>query len=519
MSTVQHHTVDLSPFKNLRFDIPAGLVVALVAIPLCLGVALASGAPLFAGIISGIVGGLIVPFFSRSALSVSGPAAGLTAIVLVAITEMHSFSIFVLAVFLAGLIQITLGFLRAGAIAYFFPAAVIEGMLAAIGLILILKQLPYALGVDIGQFGSEAFTSGGENTFSGVLTALSGVEWGALLISLVALAILIVWERTPALKRQTWFSGPLVAVLAGTLVNLLLLRVAPGLALGTEHLVQLPMIHSPQDLLASLTFPDWHAITNRAVWVTAVTIAIVASLESLLSIEAGDKLDPFKRRTPLDGELVSQGVANSVSGLIGGLPVTAVIVRTSANVAAGGRTQASAFLHGVFLLLAVVFLSTLLNQVPLATLASILLMVGYKLAKPSLVHKMWRLGRTQFLPFVVTVITVLFTDLLIGVGIGLLVGVFFVLKNNFHAAVKIRKEGPAYVIDFHRDVTFVNKATVSHILEHLPPKASVILDGSRVEFIDHDILEIIRDFEQSAKLRDIDIQERGFDRPILQVAV
>lgn len=513
--------VSLSPFKNLRYDVPAALVVALVAIPLCLGVALASGAPLLAGIVAGIIGGIIVPLFSKSPLSVSGPAAGLTAIILVAIQNLASFSAFLLAVLIAGGIQILLGLLRAGSIAYFFPSAVIEGMLAAIGIILIMKQFPYAVGVDIGQFGSQAFASGsGENTFSGIISALSHVEWGALLISLLCLLILLVWDAVPLLKRQTWFSGPLIAVLAGTLLNLLFAHTLPALHLSAEYLVRLPVIHSLSDLGNLFHFPDWSAFQKQQVWVVGVTIAIVASLESLLSIEAADKLDPFKRRTPLDGELVGQGIANLLSGLIGGLPVTAVIVRGSANIAAGGRSKAAAFLHGVFLLLAVLLAASVLNQIPLAALASILIVVGFKLAHPRVFRHMAQLGKSQFLPFVITIFTVLFTDLLIGVGIGLVVGLFFVLRANYHSALDLQETAAGeYLLCLKREITFVNKARLARILDTLPSGSSVTLDGAQVDFIDHDVLEVIRNFEQSASLRRIRVREQHFDNPILQKKV
>ncbi|MEY2340864.1 SulP family inorganic anion transporter [Acidithiobacillus sp. IBUN Pt1247-S3] len=511
----------LSPLRNLRHDIPAALVVALVAIPLCLGVALASGAPLLAGVLAGIVGGIVVPFFSRSALSVSGPAAGLTAIILVALQDLHSFSAFLLAVVIAGAIQLLLGFLRAGSIAYFFPSAVIEGMLAAIGIILIMKQFPYAVGFDLGQFGSQEFASGTtDNTFSGIYAALAHVEWGALLISLLCLGILIVWDVTPALKRQNWFSGPLVAVLAGTLLNLGFSQFLPILHLSADSLVQLPVIHSIEDVGRLFQFPDWRALSNQEVWVVGVTIAIVASLESLLSIEAADKLDPFKRRTPLDGELIGQGVANLVSGVIGGLPVTAVIVRSSANITAGGRTKASAFLHGIFLLIAVIFLARALNLIPLASLATVLIVVGFKLAHPRVFRHMFHLGKTQYLPFVITIVAVLFTDLLIGVGVGLVVGLFFVLRANYHSALELRQEGPGnYLLCFKRELTFVNKARLARLLDSLPNGSSITLDGAQVAFIDHDVLEVIRNFEQSAPLRQIHVYEQHFDNPVLSAKI
>lgn len=514
------NSVNLSPLKNLRADVPAAVVVALVAMPLCLGVALASGAPLISGLIAGVMGGLLVPLFSRSHLAVSGPTPAIVATVLVAMQVLPSFSAFLLAVVIAGGIQIVLGIVRAGVVAYFFPSAVIQGILSAIGIIIILKQFPYAIGFDLGEFGSQDFISAhGENTFSGVIAALAHLEWGALLISVLTLSILITWDKVAVLRKQTWLSGPLMAVVFGTLLNALLLYAVPDLAVSGHNLVNLPIIHSFADLRGMLQMPDWGMIGSKTVWVTAVALTFIASLESLLSIEAADKLDIFKRRTPLDRELLSQGIANVASGLIGGLPVAAVIVRSTANVAAGARTKASAFLHGLFLLFAVLFLATLMNRIPLAALASILIFVGFKLAHPSIFKRMFRLDKSQYLPFVITIVAILFSSLITGVVVGLLAGVFFVLKANYHSAIEIGREGSAYKIALNREVTFVNKARLSHILERLPKGAEVILDGEHVGFIDHDVLEVIRDFERSAPLREIRLREQGFDAPVLKAPV
>ncbi|QQD73192.1 SulP family inorganic anion transporter [Acidithiobacillus ferrivorans] len=514
------NSVNLSPLKNLRADVPAAVVVALVAMPLCLGVALASGAPLISGLIAGVMGGLLVPLFSRSHLAVSGPTPAIVATVLVAMQVLPSFSAFLLAVVIAGGIQIVLGIVRAGVVAYFFPSAIIQGILSAIGIIIILKQFPYAIGFDLGEFGSQDFISAhGENTFSGVIAALAHLEWGALLISVLTLSILITWDKVAVLRKQTWLSGPLMAVVFGTLLNALLLYAVPDLAVSGHNLVNLPIIHSFADLRGMLQMPDWGMIGSKTVWVTAVALTFIASLESLLSIEAADKLDIFKRRTPLDRELLGQGIANVASGLIGGLPVAAVIVRSTANVAAGARTKASAFLHGLFLLFAVLFLATLMNRIPLAALASILIFVGFKLAHPSIFKRMFRLDKSQYLPFVITIVAILFSSLITGVVVGLLAGVFFVLKANYHSAIEIGREGFAYKIALHREVTFVNKARLSHILERLPKGAEVILDGEHVGFIDHDVLEVIRDFERSAPLRGIRLREQGFDTPVLMAPV
>ena len=514
------NSVNLSPFKNLRADVPAAVVVALVAMPLCLGVALASGTPLIAGLIAGIMGGVLVPLFSRSQLAVSGPTPAIVATVLVAMQTLPSFSAFLLAVVIAGVIQIVLGVIRAGVVAYFFPSAVIQGILSAIGIILILKQFPYAIGFDLGEFGSQDFISAhGENTFTAVIAALAHLEWGALLVSVLALSILITWDKLALLRKQAWLSGPLMAVIFGTLLNTLLLHAVPSLAVSGPNLVSLPIVRSFADLRGMLQTPDWGMIGSKTVWVTAIALTFIASLESLLSVEAADKLDAFKRRTPLDRELLSQGIANIASGLIGGLPVAAVIVRSTANVAAGARTKASAFLHGLFLLLAVLFLATLMNQIPLAALAAILIFVGFKLAHPSIFNRMFRLDKSQYLPFIITIVAILFTSLIIGVVVGLLTGVFFVLKANYHSAIEIGREGSAYKIALNREVTFVNKARLSHILERLPKGAEVILDGEHVGFIDHDVLEVIRDFERSAPLRGIRLREQGFDAPVLKAPV
>ena len=514
------NNVNLSPLKNLRADVPAAVVVALVAMPLCLGVALASGAPLISGLIAGVMGGLLVPLFSRSHLAVSGPTPAIVATVLVAMQALPSFSAFLLAVVIAGVIQIVLGVIRAGVVAYFFPSAVIQGILSAIVIIIILKQFPYAIGFDLGEFGSQDFISAhGENTFSGVIAALAHLQWGALLISLLTLSILITWDKVAVLRKQTWLSGPLMAVVFGTLLNALLLYTVPDLAVSGHNLVNLPIIHSFADLRGMLQMPDWGMIGSKTVWVTAVALTFIASLESLLSIEAADKLDAFKRRTPLDRELLGQGIANVASGLIGGLPVAAVIVRSTANVAAGARTKASAFLHGLFLLFAVLFLATLMNQIPLAALASILIFVGFKLAHPGIFKRMFRLDKSQYLPFIITIVAILLSSLITGVVVGLLAGVFFVLKANYHSAIEIGREGSAYKIALNREVTFVNKARLSHILERLPKGAEIILDGEHVGFIDHDVLEVIRDFERSAPLRGIRLREQGFDAPVLKAPV
>lgn len=500
-------------FKYWKNDLPSGLVVFLVALPLCLGIALASGAPLFSGIIAGIVGGLVVATVSGSALSVSGPAAGLTVIVLNAITELGTYQTFLLAVVLAGAIQLTLGYLKAGIIGHYFPSSVIKGMLAAIGLILIFKQIPHALGYDKDAEGDfYFFQMDGENTFSEIINSINHLSLGAIIISFTSLFILIMWDQ-PFLKKYVFFKnipGALIVVCLGVLINYLFLLYKPEWVLENGHLVKLPVANSASEFIGQFTMPDFTAFSNYKVYVVAFTLAIIASLESLLSVEATDKLDPEKRNTPTNRELKAQGIGNMVSGLIGGLPVTAVIVRSSANVNSGGKTKLSAILHGVFLLSSVVLLATVLNKIPLACLAAILLMVGYKLAKVSLFKSMYSLGWDQFLPFIVTVITILLTDLLKGISVGMAVSIFFILRNNYKRPYFFIKsehqEGDIITIELAEDVTFINKGSVTLTLYHIPENSRVIIDGRKSKSIDLDVLEIIHTFNETAHLKNIEVQ-------------
>lgn len=501
--------VNLSPLANFKHDLPAGLVVFLVALPLCLGVALASNAPLFAGLIAGIVGGLVIPIISRSPLSVSGPAAGLTAIVVVGIEKLGGFENFLVAVVLGGIFQVLLGTLRLGTAAYLIPSSVIKGMLVAIGLILILKQFPHAIGYDVEQEGNEDFVvSDTENTFTLVLHAIGRLKRGALLISVVSGVILVVWEKTERLRKLTWLPAALVVVAVGTLMNVAFRKLGLSIALEQSHLVTLPAYEGVSGVLGQLRVPAFAAITNPQVHVMALTIGIVASLETLLSIEAVDKLDPYKRGSPLDRELVAQGIGNAASGLLGGLPVTSVIVRSSANVSSGGRTKAATVFHGLFLLLAVLFISRVLNMIPLACLATILLATGYKLAKPELFKKMYKLGWDQLIPFVFTIGAILLTDLLRGILAGIVVGVAFVLRSHMRAAFTVTKEGKKRVITFKKDVSFLNKATLINVLKRIPDGSSVVIDGTKAELIDHDIIEVIEDFQLSGAIRRIHVEVR-----------
>jgi MFS superfamily sulfate permease-like transporter len=505
-----------SLFKDIKYDLPAGLVVFLVALPLCLGVALASGAPLFSGVITGIVGGVVVALVSGSALSVSGPAAGLTVIVFNSIQQLGTFETFLLAVVLAGVIQVILGLLKAGIIGHYFPSSVIKGMLAAIGLILIFKQIPHAFGYDKDNEGDFDFIQvDGENTFSELINAINFVHPGAVIISFISLVILILWDK-PFLKKYAFFKlvpGALIVVILGVVLNELFKGNYSALALENDHLVKLPVSDSLSSFIGQFTLPNFAALSNYHVYVTAITIAIVASLESLLSVEATDKLDPFKRNTPTNQELVAQGAGNIIAGMIGGLPLTAVIVRSSANINAGGRTKMSAFIHGLFLLISVVAFASVLNKIPLACLAAVLLVVGYKLAKVSLFKAMFRLGWDQFLPFIITILAILFSDLLKGIGIGMAVSIFFILRNNYKRAYYFQQVGttekPIISIQLVEDVTFINKGAITLTLDKLPKNAHVVIDGTKSHNIDLDVLEIIHNFKETAVLRDIHLELKG----------
>lgn len=483
--------------RDLKYDFPASIVVFLVALPLCLGIAMASGAPLFAGLLTGIIGGIVVASLSGSPLSVSGPAAGLTVIVLGAIQQLGTYETFLLAVVIAGLIQIGLGIVRAGMIGNYFPSAVIIGMLAAIGIIIILKQLPHAVGYDSSFFGEESFTQlNHENTFTALRAAMSAINLGATLICVVSLAVLIVWPRV---KRLKLIPAPLVVVVLGVLLG----RALTGteFALAQAHFVAIPVVQSFQEFTGLFTFPDFSQVFNKDVWVIGFTIAIIASLETLLSIEAVDKIDPFKRNSPTNRELLAQGVGNTAAGLLGGIPMTSVIVRSSANVNSGARTRQSAILHGVWLLLALLTIPNIINLIPLSSLAAILLHTGYKLAQPAAFKQMWHKGLDQFIPFTVTIVAVVLTDLLTGVGIGLLVAMFYILRNNlsnaFEYEIEENEEGAKITFTLAEEVTFLNKAAIQKALYGLPRRiGEVVIDGSQSRFIDKDVIEVIKDYEQ-----------------------
>lgn len=497
-------------FSNWRSDAPASLVVFLVALPLCLGVALASTGEnpvLFSGIIAGVVGGIVVGFFSGSRLGVSGPAAGLITIVLGAIATLGSFEAFLVAVVIAGILQIVAGFFGAGVIGNYFPSSVIKGMLAAIGLTLILKEIPHLVGYDKDFMGDEAFLqSDGENTFSEILNAFDYVSMGAIIIAVLSLAVLILFDR-PFMKRIALFKfvpGALIVVVMGVLLNQLFISSFPHLAMGGEHLVSLPVAESFNDIKGFFMFPDFSALTNPNVYAVAFTIALVASLESLLSVEATDKLDPEKNATPTNKELKAQGIGNVVSGMLGGLPVTQVIVRSSANINSGGKSKLSTILHGILLFLCVMLIPNVLNMIPYASLAAILMMVGYKLSSVSLYKKMYALGWDQFLPFIMTIIGVLLTDLLKGIAIGLAFAVFFILRKNYRNNYRIEKGDengkPLIRIHLSEEVTFLNKGSILESLYKVPSNAHLIIDGSNSKAIDYDVLEVIQEFRMHAAM-------------------
>jgi len=497
-----------SPLKNLKNDLPAGLIVSLVAVPLCLGIALASGAPLFSGIIAGIVGGIIVGVISGSPLGVSGPAAGLAVIVLTAIQDLGAFDVFLMSVVIAGALQFIFGLLQGGIVAYYFPSSVIKGMLAGIGVIIFLKQIPHALGYDKDYNGSLAFTQpDGQNTFSEIFNVLGAISSGPLVISLVCLAILVLWER-PFMKKNPIFSiiqGPLVVVAAGIVLNLLF--IGSSLSLSADQMVSIPVASSLEEFFSFFQTPDFSAWNNPQVWITAATIAVVASLETLLCLEATDKLDPHKRVSPANLELKAQGIGNLVSGMIGGLPVTQVIVRSSTNIQAGGRTKTSAIFHGFILLFAAMLIPGVLNMVPLASLAAILLLVGYKLAKPTLFKQMYNLGISHFAPFAMTVSAIVLTDLLTGIAIGMGVAVFYILYDNYRKPFLFEKEEDGTIrINMAQDVSFLNRANIQKALNVIPDESKVIIDTSKTANIHPDVLDVIEDFKINAGYRDIDLK-------------
>lgn len=495
--------------SDLQANLPASVVVFLVALPLCLGIALGSKAPLFSGIIAGIVGGIVIGAISKSPLSVSGPAAGLTAIVAAAILKLPSFETFLAAVVIAGTIQVFLGFIKAGMLGDFVPNSVIKGMLAAIGIILILKQLPHLVGYDADFLGDESFIQvDQQNTFSELFNSLNYLSPGATALGILSIIILIVFEsktfKSNAFLKQ--IPGPLVVVITGILLNEFFKSGMTAFEIKKEHLVNLPVADSLGGFLKFFTFPDFQSLANPLVWTTALTIAIVASLETLLSIEAIDKLDPYKRVTPTNLELKAQGIGNIVSGLIGGLPMTSVIVRSSANVNAGGKTKQSTIFHAILLLVSVIAIPNLLNMIPLAALAAILIFTGYKLSKYSLFTEFYQKGANQFIPFLITIIAILLTDLLIGILIGIGIALMFMVWSNFRSSLMVVNDHSNYLFRFRKDVSFLNKPIIKRKLEEVPADSYVVIDTSRADFIDRDIIDVINEFKQHASLKNITVE-------------
>jgi SulP family sulfate permease len=509
-------------FAEFKSDLPASIVVFFVAVPLCLGIALASGAPLFAGIIAGIIGGIVVGIASGSPLGVSGPAAGLAVIVLTSIGTLGSWPAFLLAVVIAGILQIIMGFAKAGFIAYFFPSSVIKGMLTGIGLLIILKQIPHAMGYDKDAEGDDAFfQSGGENTFSAITNAFNSVTPGAVLIAVISLAILIFWDKVLTNKHKIFqlIQGPIVVVILGITMNYMYQNGILNFTLATDQVVQLPVANSLSEFFTQFTFPDFSQLTNIEVYKVAIVLTIVASLETLLCVEATDKMDPYKRITPTNRELKAQGLGNVVSGLIGGLPITQVIVRSSANINFGGKTKMSAILHGVFLLISAITIAGLMNMIPLASLAAILLMVGYKLAKPELFKQMYKQGWEQFIPFVATIVAILLTDLLKGITIGLLFGIFYTLRHSYRNSHHLKEvvttqDGcQVYHLVLAQEVSFFNKASVLQALDVIPGNSKVIIDCTHSKSIAYDVVEIIQNYKINAKAKNITVETINFIEP------
>ncbi|MDA9906854.1 SulP family inorganic anion transporter [Flavobacteriaceae bacterium] len=500
-------------FKFIKNDLPASIVVFFVALPLCLGIALASGAPLFSGVIAGIIGGIVVGAISGSQIGVSGPAAGLAAIVLTAISSLGGFENFLVAVVLAGIFQIVLGILKAGVIGYYFPSSVIKGMLTGIGIIIILKQIPHFFGYDTALEGNFAFNQvDGENTFSGIFNSIKYISLGSTLIAVFSLIILLLWEKILTKKGKIFklIQGSLVAVVVG-IIYVLFSSSNEVYGISSNQLVSVPIPGDIPSFFGQFSVPNFMAITKADIWITAFTIALVASLETLLCVEATDKLDPEKRVTPTNRELIAQGSGNIISGLIGGLPITQVIVRSSANIQSGGKSKMSAIIHGIFLLISVLMIPKLLNLIPLSVLAAILLLVGYKLAKPSLFKTMYFLGWKQFLPFTVTVLGIVFTDLLIGITLGLMVGIVVILiksyQNSHFLHMKDISNGKVkYKITLAEEVTFFNKGAILKELDQLPEDSYLELDVRKTRYLDNDIVEILEDFSEKAKSRNISIK-------------
>ncbi len=509
------HIVDFK--KHLKSDLSSGLVVFLIALPLCLGISMASGSSLFSGIISGIVGGIVVGLLSNSHVNVSGPSASLAMIVFTGITTLGSYEAVLVAIIIAGIIQIAAGMIGAGTIAYFFPSSMIKGILASIGIMLIVKQIPHSLGYEklFKDMASFSFFERGNSVFMDLYYMLDELHLGVIMITVISLAIIILWDR-PEVKEKNiffkFFPPALAAVMASVLVNEFYKAFAPSLVLGQRHLVGLPVARSAMEFFSFFELPDFRQIFNPDVYFVGLSIAFIASLEALLSTEAGDKLDPYKRRTDTNKELKAQGIGNIISGLIGGLPITAVIVRTSANVTSGGRTKVSTFTHGIIMLICAITIPTLLNKIPLASLSAVLFVVAYKLTSLKLFKEMYRAGGRQFAPFIATVVAVMFTDLIKGIFFGAAVSIFIILRDSYRTSFSKKiesEEDKSIKFILSEEITFLNKATIMMNLENIPENSKVIIDGSRSINIDEDILEIFEEFRETSKERNIEFKTIG----------
>lgn len=515
----------VSPVRTLRTynlnlfrqDLPSGLSVFLVALPLCLGIALASGAPLFSGLVAGVIGGIVIGLLSGSEVSVSGPAAGLAVIVADAIAKVGAYDAFLTAVVLAGVMQFLLGLIKAGRFSSFFPDSVIKGMLVAIGIVIILKQIPHALGRDNDYEGEFEFQqlADGENTISEIYRAIETASTGAVVISLVSLIFLIGWGRIASRSTKTFFKNfpsALVVVFIGIGLNEFFRVSVPDWYMGTkahQHMVQIPTIAPGQPIFSIFDFPDFSVLTNPKIYGIAATIALVASLETLLNLEASDRLDSAKRVSSTNQELIAQGIGNILSGMVGGLPVTSVVVRTSANIYGGAKTRMSTVLHGLFLVTAVFLGGPILNLIPLSCLAAVLIMVGYKLASPAIFKKTYRDGWSQFLPFIITVLGIVFTDLLIGIALGTVIGILFVLYTNFQSTFSVFRDGRKVLIEFEKDLYFLSKPQLKEALGLLQPGDEVLIDGTKAPFIDHDIYNMLQDYRETARVQGIHYELRN----------
>ena len=505
-------------FTNFKSDFSAGLVVFLVALPLCLGIAMASGAPLFSGIISGIVGGVVVGYLSTSHLSVSGPAAGLTAIVLTAITDLGAFDIFLTAVFIAGIIQFILGLIKAGSISNYFPTNVIEGMLAGIGVIIILKQIPHAFGYDKDFEGNLAFLQpDSENTFSELFHLIGHVQVGSIIITSLSLFVLIAWTKFEFLKKIKLVPPALVAVIVSILMNEFFIISGSDFSILNDNMVNLPVPNSFEEFKNIFILPNFSALLNTQVWIVGITIAVVASIETLLCIEASDRMDEQKRFTDTNIELKAQGIGNIISSLLGGLPMTSVVVRTSANHTAGAKSKLATIIHGLLLSVCVFSIPMILNKIPLSTLAAVLLLVGYKLANPKIIVYFWKKGKYQFIPFIATFVAVVLTDLLKGVALGIIISIIFVLKGNLKRAYSFKKDeyidGDIIHIHLAQEVSFLNKAAIKSTLSEIPENSKVIIDATETLYIAHDILDLIREFKLTRAIdSNIKVKLKGFKK-------